>query len=160
MFPYPAGEGRILFPLHCGFFRTERRDAERRDAERRDYSNYFEADNARSIAYVAEAALLDLSDTQTGEYQYAVGSTGKYSPYTSAQRSTLEGFRGNESFTVMSYNIECYDSKNGWEGRDPAKAIQTIRDASPDIVGVQEANSNWNSYFSALTSNGSKNRSL
>ena len=118
------------------------------------YSNYFESDNARSIAYVAEAALLDLSDTETGEYQYAVGSTGNYSPYTAAQRATLEGFHGNESFTVMSYNIECYDSKNGWEGRDPSKAIQTIRDVSPDLVGVQEANSNWNSYFSALTSNG------
>ena len=119
------------------------------------YSNYFEADNARSIAYVAEAALLDVSNTETGEYRYAVKSTGKYSPYTAAQRTTLEGFRGNESFSVMSYNVEVYGhGGSGWNGRDPAKAVQTVRDASPDIVGFQEADANWNSNLSALTANG------
>ena len=119
------------------------------------YSNYFEEDNSRSIFRVAEAALLDLSSTQTGEYQYAVGSTGKYSPYTSAQRTTLEGFRVPEAFTVMSYNIEVYGHGGpGWNGRDPEMAMQTVRSASPDIVGFQEADSNWVSYYSPLTSNG------
>ena len=119
------------------------------------YSNYFEADNSRSIFRVAEAALLDLSDTQSGGYPYAVKSTGKYSPYTSAQRGTLEGFRIPEAFTVMSYNIEVYGHGGpGWNGRDPSKAIQTVLDASPDIVGFQEVDDDWNSYFSPLTSNG------
>ena len=58
------------------------------------------------------------------------------------------------SISLMSYNVEGYDSKNEWEGRDPAKAMETVRDASPDIVGFQEVDDNWNTYFSPLTSNG------
>lgn len=132
------------------------------------YADYSESDNARSIAYVAEAALLDLSNTQTGEYRYETETPGKYSPYTSAQRSTLEGFRSAESFTIMSYNVEMYDEDSGWEGRNPDKAIETILDYSPDIVGLQEVNQvveknwlgqttkneGWNSHIATLTSNG------
>ena len=132
------------------------------------YSNYFEDDNSRSIARVAEAALLDVSDAQENEYQYPIASTTYYSPYTTAQRTTLSGFRCAGSFTVMSYNIEVYDSKDGWEGRDPDKALRTVLDCSPDIVGFQEVNQvveknwlgitttndGWNDHLSVLTSNG------
>lgn len=67
--------------------------------------------------------------------------------------------RENETFpgsiSVMSYNIEGYGhGGDGWDGRDPSKAIQTVRDVSPDVVGFQEADTYWSSYFSALTSNG------
>ena len=132
------------------------------------YADYSEGNNARSITYVAEAALLDLSNTQTDEYRYETETPGKYSPYTSAQRSTLEGFRSAESFTIMSYNVEMYDEDSGWEGRNPDKAIETILDYSPDIVGLQEVNQvveknwlgqttkneGWNSHIATLTSNG------
>ena len=119
------------------------------------YSNYFEEDNSRSIFRVADAALLDLSDTEDGEYRYQVAYTSEYSPYTAEQRATLEGFRIPGSFTVMSYNIEVYGHGGpGWNGRDPEMAMQTVRSASPDIVGFQEVDDNWNGYFSALTSNG------
>ncbi|MBP5610262.1 MAG: endonuclease/exonuclease/phosphatase family protein, partial [Clostridia bacterium] len=132
------------------------------------YADYTEADNARSIAFVAEAALLDVSDTQTGEYQYEVTETGKYSPYTEAQRNTLEGFRSANSFTIMSYNIEMYDEDTGWEERDPEKVIETILDNDPDIVGLQEVNQivkknwlgqttmneGWDDYMDTLTSHG------
>ena len=119
------------------------------------YSNYFEEDNSRSIFRVADAALLDLSDTEDGEYRYPVAYTSEYSPYTAEQRATLEGFRIPGSFTVMSYNIEGYGHGGpGWDGRDPEMAMQTVRSASPDIVGFQEADDGWNESFSALTSNG------
>ena len=116
------------------------------------YADYSEANNARSISYVAEAALLDLSDTQTGEYQYAVEATAKYSPYTESQRTTLEGFSSAESFTVMSYNIEMYEGS--WDGRAPGKVIETILEEDPDIVGLQEVDYGWPSYINTLKSNG------
>ena len=118
------------------------------------YSRYDEAQNARSIACVAEAALYDVSGTQADEYQWAVGD-GTYSPYTSAQRTTLAGFR--RSVSVMSYNIEVYDhpDDSGWDGRNAAKVIETITTVSPDILGLQEVSSTgWSSYISTLTSNG------
>ena len=65
---------------------------------------------------------------------------------------THTGFRSSDYLTVMSYNIEKYDG--GWDGRDPAKAIQTILDASPDIAGLQEVNDGWNGSIATLTSNG------
>ena len=116
------------------------------------YADYSEADNARSISYVAEAALLDLSDTQTGEYQYAVAATAKFSPYTESQRATLEGFSSAESFTVMSYNIEMFEGN--WDGRAPGKVIETILEEDPDIVGLQEVDYGWPSYINTLKSNG------
>ncbi|MBR4770447.1 MAG: hypothetical protein IK090_05910, partial [Clostridia bacterium] len=65
---------------------------------------------------------------------------------------THTGFRSSDYLTVLSYNIEKYDG--GWNGRDPDDAIQTIRDVSPDIAGLQEVNGGWNSAIAALTSNG------
>ena len=120
------------------------------------YSRYDEALNARSIAYIAEMALLDLSDAQAGEYQYSVDD--KYSPYTAAQRGTLSGFR--RALTVMSYNVEVYGhdgnggSGDAWDGRDPAKSMEIIQSVSPDILGLQEVNAHLDTYVSALTSNG------
>ncbi len=130
------------------------------------YADYSEENNARSITYVAEAALLDLSDTETGEYQYEVD--GKYSPYTAAQRTTLAGFRGAGILTVMSYNVEVYDDDDGWDGRDPEKAIETMLAYSPDILGLQEVNQiveknwlgvttrddGWDDYLPTLTEHG------
>ena len=115
------------------------------------YSRYDEALNARSIAYIAEMALLDLSDTQEYEYQNAVD--GKYSPYTPAQRTILSDFC--RSVTVMSYNVEVYGhGGSGWDGRDPAKSMEIIQGVSPDILGLQEVNSNLYSKITTLTSNG------
>lgn len=116
------------------------------------YADYSEENNARSISYVAEAALLDLSDTQTGEYQYAVEATAKFSPYTESQRATLEGFSSAESFTVMSYNIEMFEGS--WDGRAPEKVIETILEEDPDVVGLQEVDYGWPSYINTLKSNG------
>ncbi|MBP5429261.1 MAG: endonuclease/exonuclease/phosphatase family protein [Clostridia bacterium] len=113
------------------------------------YGDYSEAANSRSITFVAEAALSDVSDVQTGEYQYAVD--GKYSPYTSAQRALLVGFRCPNYISVMNYNIEEIEG-NDDQSRTPAKAVQTILDLSPDIVGLQEVDEEWN--LSDLTSNG------
>ena len=58
------------------------------------YSAYNETDHSRSIGAVAEAAMLDVSSEQTGEYQYEVEieSETKYSPYTEAQRTILQSF--------------------------------------------------------------------
>lgn len=112
------------------------------------YADYSEEKNARSITFVAEAALADLSDTQTGEYQYAVD--GKYSPYTAAQRTTLAGFRTANRVTVMSYNIEMND--HGDDARNPDKAVETILDYSADIVGLQEVDDEWD--LSDLTAAG------
>ena len=116
------------------------------------YADYSEENNARSITYVAEAALLDLSDTQTGDYQYAVEATAKFSPYTESQRATLKGFSSAESFTVMSYNIEMFEGS--WDGRAPEKVIETIQEEDPDIVGLQEVDYGWPSYINTLKSNG------
>ena len=69
-----------------------------------------------------------------------------------AEGYTHTGFTSSDRVTVLSYNVEKYDG--GWNGRDPAEAIQTILDASPDIVGLQEVNANWNGNLATLTSNG------
>ena len=62
--------------------------------------------------------------------------------------------------TVMSYNVEVYDS--GWDGRDPAKAAETILSESPDIVGLQEVNQGqshgWDDTLNALASSGGYTR--
>ena len=61
--------------------------------------------------------------------------------------------------TVMSYNVEVYD---GWDGRDPAKAAETILSESPDIVGLQEVNQGqshgWDDTLNALASSGGYTR--
>ncbi|MBO4283678.1 MAG: hypothetical protein J5958_03540 [Clostridia bacterium] len=115
------------------------------------YSRYDEALNARSISYVAELALLDLSDSQEYEYQKPVD--GKYSPYTSAQRTTLSGFC--RSVTVMTYNVEVYGhGGSAWDGRDPGKSMEIILDVSPDILGLQEVDSHLYSKITTLTNNG------
>lgn len=58
------------------------------------YSKYTPEDNARSIRYIATAALNDLQDLQSDEYAYAVtvGEETKYSPYSPALRAVLEGY--------------------------------------------------------------------
>ena len=71
--------------------------------------------------------------------------------------------------SVMSYNVEMYGhGGDGWDGRHPAKAIETILDQSPDIVGLQEVNQvveklfglitikneGWDDYLPTLISNG------
>lgn len=62
--------------------------------------------------------------------------------------------------TVMSYNIEVYDS--GWDGRDPAKVAETILSESPDIVGLQEVNqgksNGWDATLNSLASSGGYTR--
>lgn len=51
------------------------------------YGSFDLTDNSRSMSYIAQAALDDLSDTEGRGYQYPVGD--KYSPYTEAQRAVL-----------------------------------------------------------------------
>ena len=62
--------------------------------------------------------------------------------------------------SVMSYNIEVYDS--GWDGRDPAKVAETILSESPDIVGLQEVNqgksNGWDDTLNALAAAGGYTR--
>ena len=132
-------------------------------------SSYSDADNARSLNAVAEAALTDLSDKQSSTYKYlvTVGGIKKYSTYTQAQYDAISEIRYPNSITVMSYNVKVYKRKN-WEDRDPDKAIETILQCDPDIVGLQEVNhiveknmlgittldDGWDDHLSELTDHG------
>ena len=60
------------------------------------------------------------------------------------------------AFNVMSYNIQVF--KNGWNGRNPAKALQTVMTESPDIVGFQEVNEPWDSRLALLARSGGYTR--
>ena len=102
--------------------------------------------NAISISAAAETAYLDLRDAQDETYKNAVTVDGKtkYSPYTEEQRELLFTYRFPYAFTVMSYNVEAYDLEDHWEGRTPDKALETILEESPDVVGLQEINEEWN----------------
>ncbi|MBO4284472.1 MAG: endonuclease/exonuclease/phosphatase family protein [Clostridia bacterium] len=61
----------------------------------------------------------------------------------------------DHSFGVMSYNIEGYGhGGEGWDGRNPAKALQTVIDESPDIVGFQEADAGWDPWIAQLAQSG------
>ena len=53
------------------------------------YAPYVSA-NSRSASFVANAAVNDLSSTQTGEYKYLVN--GYYSPYTAAAHTNLKQY--------------------------------------------------------------------
>ena len=82
------------------------------------YSSYAATVNVATFSEVAETALLDLSDTKTGKYrnEFAVTPTiTKYSPYTPAQRETLETIAYPDAITVMSYNIAVYELLDGWD---------------------------------------------
>ena len=102
--------------------------------------------NAISISAAAETAYLDLRDAQDETYKNAVTVDGltKYSPYAKEQRELLFTYRFPYAFTVMSYNVEAYDLEDHWEGRTPDKALETILEESPDVVGLQEINEEWN----------------
>ena len=105
-----------------------------------------EASNSFSLVTAAEASLNDLTNTRDAKHPYVVTIDGanKYSPYNNRQREIISELRFPCAITVMSYNIEVYDSKKGWEGRTPSKALATVIEESPDIVGFQEVNSPWN----------------
>ena len=116
------------------------------------YSGFSKTSNSRSIAYVASAALSDVRDEADSSYKYPVtvvtGET-KYSPYDAENRKVLEGFSSKAStITVMTYNIKAYGegdiwdkitgNEEGWNGRDPVYALETITEVMPDVVGLQE----------------------
>ena len=132
-------------------------------------SDYSQANNARTLNAVAEAALSELSDgrTTTCKNLVKIGGISKYSPYTQAEYDAISEIRYPNSFTVMSYNVEVYKRKN-WDGRDPDKAIETILECDPDIIGLQEVNQiveknwagittlddGWDDHLSELTDHG------
>ena len=132
------------------------------------YSTYSATMNVATLSDVAETALVDLSDTKSGKYrnEFALTpSVTKYSPYTPAQRETLEAFAYPDAITVMSYNIAVYDSPSGgqgWEGRNPAKVSETILSYAPDIIGFQEVNQKltdgWDATLNALATAGGYTR--
>ena len=129
------------------------------------YSAYTGANNSRSLSGLAETELLNLSSSKTGKYQYTlcVYDKTKYSPYTPAQRELLTQFCYADAFTVMSYNIEVYDKDGvGWEGRTPAKVMETVKNVSPDIIGFQEVNQKtsdgWDAYLANLATEGGYTR--
>ncbi len=119
-------------------------------------SVYAAGQHDASLSGAADAAYLDVSNTLSDKYQYAITLDGKtrYSPYSEEERETLLSFRFPFAFTVMSYNVEAYDHKDegGWEGRDYAKALVTVREQSPDIVGFQEVNAEWETMMADLAS--------
>ena len=85
------------------------------------------------------------------------GGTGK--PASTYYRIVTDG-NLSPLLSVMSYNIEVYDS--GWDGRDPAKVAETILSESPDIVGLQEVNQGqshgWNDTLDSLAAAGGYTR--
>ncbi len=110
------------------------------------YSDFSKTDNSRSIATVAQLALNDIKDEQTGEYQY-VTEDGKYSPYTPEQRATLTLFAQKKnkliSLTTMTYNIS-YENV----GDRKANIVNAIQNAvsDVDVFGLNEYNKDWKSY--------------
>ena len=85
------------------------------------------------------------------------GGSGK--PASTYYRIVTDG-NPSPLLSVMSYNIEVYDS--GWDGRDPAKVAETILSESPDIVGLQEVNqgksNGWDDTLNALAAAGGYTR--
>ncbi len=114
-----------------------------------------DASKPASIVSAAEASLNDLSDTRDAKHNYSVTVDGatKYSPFNSRQREIITDLRFPCKITVMSYNIEVYDSKKGWDGRTPALALTTVINEAPDIIGFQEVNAEWNTMLGNLASN-------
>ena len=64
------------------------------------------------------------------------------------------------SFTVMSYNVEVYDKDHGkgWNGRTEGKALDTVLDQYPDVVGFQEVNDKWDPFLEATAKAGEYTR--
>ena len=123
------------------------------------YAEYSAAAKG-NLLEATRAAMNDLANERSAVYKYAVtiGSATKYSPFTQRQYDMLSQIRSSVTFSVMSYNIEVYASSGGWEGRNPAKALSTVREQSPDIVGFQEVNAEWNSMLSNLAESGGYTR--
>ena len=133
------------------------------------YADYNEEYNSRSIAYVAETAYGDVKAEADDEYKYPVvmGGVTYYSPYSTADKAIIAGFFNKDvtdttvtSISVMTYNLEYKRSNEAnevWEGRDPAVAVQTLIDANPDIIGLQEDTEDWNNYLEALKTAGYAN---
>lgn len=63
------------------------------------YSAFDSTGNCRSLSGIAQAALDDINETQTGDYQNATVVDGKtvYSPYTASQRILLEEYAKKKS---------------------------------------------------------------
>ncbi len=132
------------------------------DGEIVAYSAYSHANNSRSIAEVAERAYNNVKATKDDIYKYAttlsVGTT-VYSPYEN--RDILKTFIKEDtsaSLSVMTYNIRAYgDAEDiwdkitgdyeGWAGRDPVLALGTITELMPDVVGLQEDDSNLEAQY-------------
>ena len=121
------------------------------------YAEFDIENHSRSIAEVAERAYNDVKGTADSVYMYEttldVGTTA-YSPYKN--RELLKTFfevDTSTSLTVMTYNIRAYGDADsiwdqitgnyeGWAGRDVSYALETIIELSPDVVGLQEDDSN------------------
>ena len=63
-------------------------------------------------------------------------------------------------FSVMSYNIEVnnHNVQDGWEGRTPEKALNTVLCEAPDVVGFQEVNHEWDPMLSTFAALGGYTR--
>lgn len=149
-----------------------------------EYSAYNLENNSRNIAEVAEKAYNDVQtdadDVYTEEITLDTGVKA-YSPYTAEERKVLEGFfpeTASPSITVMTYNIRTYGdadsiwesifgTNEGWDGRDPDLALETIIELMPDVVGLQEDDENLYDeykdvpeiaqYYERLNANGNGN---
>ncbi|MBO4283157.1 MAG: endonuclease/exonuclease/phosphatase family protein [Clostridia bacterium] len=81
---------------------------------------------------------------------YVRSMYGTPDEHTTASVSDLSIYKGTDlvrtaNVSVMSYNVEVYhlDSPDGWRGRNPKKALNTVLSNSPDIVGLQEVDFAW-----------------
>ena len=160
-----VNEGNAAYRITCAMGNIKANDVEKEFSARLyvkvtsngkteySYSEFSKADNSRSVAYVATAALADFSDEADSTHTNEVNVYGetKYSPYDTEQRSVLEDFKLKSTITVMTYNIKAYEEgdfwdklfgkEKGWDGRDPIYALETITEEMPDIVGLQEDDS-------------------
>lgn len=84
-------------------------------------------------------------DTTTPSTEADTPSSGTTEPETNAEDTAKDPFENATDVRVMSFNIRVGEQT---DVRHEA-VLQQIRDVSPDVFGVQEANSPWINYLSA-----------
>ena len=102
--------------------------------------------------YFCRSMTYDGSDVWASDYfrcRLCVRSIGgtPNANYT-ARVSNLKIYKGADlgvaQVSVMNYNVEMYGhGGSAWDDRHPEKAMETVLNYSPDILGLQEVDAHW-----------------